>query len=340
MGVQNIQSRITIGDVAEALGISKTTVSRAISGKGRIGEETRNRVFAYIEENNYKPSTIAKGLAQSKTYNIGWAVPGDALMTDMPFFQRCMSGVGEIAAAHDYDVVVSMVYQDDISQLKRIVNNQKVDGVILGRTLMSDDRIDFLKESGMPFVVVGSCTDPEVTQIDNDHIRACKELTSILLMKDLNRITLIAGDMTHVVNQTRCQGYKDALREYNLPITSVSLHENADSVEEVAYAVEEAVSAGIECIVCSDDRICRIAVDKLHEDGIRIPDQVKVASFYNSAMLDQYQPPITSLEYDPKTLGATACKLLIDKIEGAEVAPKTMLGYQVSLKASTQVEFA
>ena len=61
-----VLKNITIADVAEALGVSKTTVSRAISGKGRIGKETRERVLAYIEENNYKPSIIAKGLAQSK----------------------------------------------------------------------------------------------------------------------------------------------------------------------------------------------------------------------------------------------------------------------------------
>ena len=61
---------ITIADVAEALGVSKTTVSRAISGKGRIGKETRKRVLEYIEEHDYKPNAIAKGLAQSKTYNI------------------------------------------------------------------------------------------------------------------------------------------------------------------------------------------------------------------------------------------------------------------------------
>ena len=61
---------ITIADVAEALGVSKTTVSRAISGKGRIGEATRERVRAYIEEHDYQPNVIAKGLAQSKTFNI------------------------------------------------------------------------------------------------------------------------------------------------------------------------------------------------------------------------------------------------------------------------------
>ena len=82
--------KMTISDVAEALNISKTTVSRAISGKGRIGAETRRRVLEYIEEHNYKPSVIAKGLAQSKSYNIGWVMPSDYSVVDLPFFQKCL----------------------------------------------------------------------------------------------------------------------------------------------------------------------------------------------------------------------------------------------------------
>ena len=71
------EKNLTINDIAEELGVSKTTVSRAISGKGRIGAETRKKVLAYIEEHNYRPNVIAKGLAQNKTYNLGLALPGD-----------------------------------------------------------------------------------------------------------------------------------------------------------------------------------------------------------------------------------------------------------------------
>ena len=77
---------IKIDDVAKALGISKTTVSRSLSGKGRISEATRLRVLEYVEKNNYKPNPIAKGLAESKTYNIGWVVPANSDMNSLSFF--------------------------------------------------------------------------------------------------------------------------------------------------------------------------------------------------------------------------------------------------------------
>ncbi len=89
-------NKMTIDDIARALGISKTTVSRAISGKGRVGDDTRARVMDYIKEHNYRPNMTARGLAQQKTFNIGVVWPDDYNAVDLPFFQRCMIGMSEM----------------------------------------------------------------------------------------------------------------------------------------------------------------------------------------------------------------------------------------------------
>ena len=81
---------MTIDDIARELNISKTTVSRALSGKGRISDSTRNRVMSYANDVNYKPSAIAQSLATSRTMNIGFAMPSDYDIVDMPFFQTCL----------------------------------------------------------------------------------------------------------------------------------------------------------------------------------------------------------------------------------------------------------
>lgn len=330
------QDKITIGDVAEALGVSKTTVSRAISGKGRIGEDTRKRVMAYIKKCHYRPNVVAKGLANSKTYNIGWVMPGDSSTTDLPFFQRCMMGISEVAAVEDYDILISMVFDHDISQLRRVIKNHKVDGIILGRTLMEDDRVSFLRESDIPFVVIGSSPDETVIQIDNDHVSACKELTSILIMKGIEQFALIGGDTNHVVNQTRQRGFEEGLRQQGAAVKPGRIYMNCEETKLVEHAVEDCLREHVECIMCMDDRICRSVLDKLNRDGIRIPEQVKVASFYNSVILEKYQPAITSLQYDPKELGTVACRTLFNYIAGEEVQKKTLLGYEVILKGSTQ----
>ena len=125
--MENEKKNITISDVADALGVSKTTVSRAISGKGRIGDETRQRVLAYIEEHDYKPNVIAKGLAQSKTFNICVVMPSSYALVDLPFFQEAIMGIQEIAGMMEYDILLCICQENDISGLERIIKNRKVD---------------------------------------------------------------------------------------------------------------------------------------------------------------------------------------------------------------------
>ncbi len=91
-----------------------------------------------------------------------------------------------------------------------------------------------------------------------------------------------------------------------------------------------------ECILCMDDGICQNVLNILDKKGIKVPTDVRVASFYNSSLLNNYQPAITSLQFDPRELGMVACKLLVDFIEGNEVKKKTHLGYELRLKESTK----
>ncbi len=332
----NSHKNQTIGDIADALGVSKTTVSRAISGKGRIGEETRNKILEYIDEVNYKPNPMAKGLADQRTYNIGWVIPGDTIATDLPFFQRCMMGVSEVTMSENYDILISIVYDDNIAQLKRIVENKKVDGLIIGRTLVDDISIKYLKKSNIPFVVIGSTYEKNVIQIDNDHVSACKEMTSILLMKGIKKLALIGGSTSHVVNISRQKGFEDALKEYGLKLDQDMLLLNNETDDDIERSVDTAISLGAECLVCMDDRICYTALLKLHRDNIIIPDKIKIASFYNSDLLANNQPAVTALQYDPKELGNFACRKLFKVIEGEKVEERSLLSYEVMLKGSTQ----
>lgn len=247
------KKNITIADVAEALGVSKTTVSRAISGKGRIGQETRDRVLKYIEEHDYKPNVIAKGLAQSKTYNLCVVMPGEYDVVDLTFFQECLFGIQEIAGIMEYDILLSICKNNDISSLERIISNRKVDGVILMRTFVEDRQIEYLQEKKVPFVTIGSSNYTGVIQIDHNHKSACKELTSIILMKGMKRIALIGGDENHVVTQSRLRGFREAYEKMGEVIDPTMLFLNLDNhvvidkiVEEVLYDPKSSLEFGIQ----------------------------------------------------------------------------------------------
>ena len=334
--MQKEQKKITIDDIARELGVSKTTVSRAISGKGRIGKETVERVNEYIRKYNYKPNVIAKGLAQSKTFNIGMIMPGEYELVDLPFFQRCLMGVCEVASAMDYDVVISMISGNAMSQLERIVENRKVDGFILSRTLVEDTTAKLLKESGIPFVTIGTSEDKEVIQVDNDHRGACKELTSILLARGIEKIALIGGNRNHVVTQKRLKGYVDAYEEMKRQPDRKIIYMEAESKIRIEQIVEDLLPDRADCILCMDDSICAHVLAKLKKEKIKVPHNIKVASFYNSTILENNTPSITSLQFDVLELGRVACQTLLNRIDGKEVENRTLLGYEISLKESTK----
>lgn len=328
--------KITIADVAEALGVSKTTVSRAISGKGRIGGETKQRVLQYIERNGYQPNVIAKSLAQSKTYNIAMLQPVGCNIAELPFFQNCMYGVCRAAVARDYDVLV--VYQSGGAKetLERIISNHKIDGILISRTLMSDETVDYVKGKHIPLVAIGSSPDEELIQVDNDHLSACRELTGYLLRQGAQRMALIGGNRQHVVTRTRYQGFAEAFHEADIPILAELVYLDVDEESRVEEIVDDVMAKKADCIVCMDDMICSRVLECLERRRVLVPEQIQVASFYNSLLIGNRVPQVTTLTFDVAKLGVTACDTLLDVIEGKNVKRKQLLPYYVSIKGSTK----
>ena len=327
--------KITISDIAEALQVSKTTVSRAISGKGRISEETRKKILAYIEEKDYKPNVIAKGLAQQKTYNIALVIPGDCKLVDMPFFQNSMQGICEEASQHDYDVMLVTTSGKDYSNLERMIFNHKVDGVILSRSLVKDEVAVFLKEQQIPFILMGTSKDEDILQVDNNHKEGCCELVTKLLARGYRKIGLVGGSQNFVVNRMRFEGYKNAFHNAKYTMEEAFVYSNCETMEQTEQAVKKLLRHEVQCIVCMDDMICALVMQVLAKEQIKVPEQMKVASFYDSTLLMNHEPAITSLLFDDKALGALTCRILLDYMQGEEVKGKNLMGYEIVLREST-----
>ena len=184
---------VDIGTIAAALGVSKTTVSRAISGNGRVGAATRQRVQDYVKEHNYTPSVMARGLAMRCSYNISLVISKQFSDFEMPFLRKTMRSVYQAAEDCDYDVLLTLVGENETRPVERLLDNRKIDGLILTRTLERDPLIPLLKSRKLPFVAIGRPEDPTVMSVDHDQVGGCRELTSLLLMKGMKRIALLGG---------------------------------------------------------------------------------------------------------------------------------------------------
>lgn len=326
----------TIEDIARELGVSKTTVSRAISGKGRISSATRERVMMFIEAHDYHPNVLAKALAQRKTYNIGLILPAEYAVTEFRFFRDCMNGICEMASSCNYDVIISMTDGQDLSQIQRIAANRKVDGMIISRSTKDSTIRSFLKEKQIPFVVIGPALDVDVQYVDNQNMEAGRELVEIMLMKGMRRLALIGGQPNHMVTESRRQGFMKAHEDQGIVPEEGLILLGVDNHVKAMKAVKRSLELGADGIVCMDDFITGLVLGCLREKGIRIPEEIKVASLYDSTQLEYNIPPVTSLWFDTKELGRSACRLLLTQLGETVEEEAHGPNYQVILRESTK----
>lgn len=326
---------MTIADIAKELGVSKSTVSRVISGKGRIGDETRNRVQSWIRRHNYIPNSTARALASNRTYNVAVVIPRDADRGDVPFFQDCLVGLAETFASRGYAAVLSVVDASDASSLENLVRNRKVDGAILTRLVENDASLDFLKDDALPFVVMGTSDEEGLYTVDSDNFAGCYELTKLLLGLGLRKLVFLAGSREHEVNLLRHKGFLEACEGED--VKPVLEEWDVETVQDVSRALERSVEQFPCCIVCTDDVICGKALAWLEKKGYSVPGDVKVASFYDSEALKTHVPPVTALSVSSWELCRTAGNALIDLVEEKSIDSRIPVGYQVKIRESTRV---
>jgi len=198
--------------------------------------------------------------------------------------------------------------------------------------------VEYLKDKGVPFVVLGSVPQKDVLQVDSNHRDACEELTLQLLNQGIVKMALIGGNERHIVTRNRLKGFKDAYEAKGMSVDETLIYQNVESRKMTEEVVSEVLQKDIDCIMCMDDTICDYVLYKCQKEGVSIPNDVKVASFYNSALLENHIPSITSLKFDAKELGTVCGKVLLEKLDSGEPQTQTILGYEVALKKSTEAK--
>ena len=247
-----------------------------------------------------------------------------------------MNGICEVASDFDYDIIISMIEENNLSQLKRLESNKKVDGMILSRSVENSQVQKYLKSCNVPFVVIGPCKDQEIPSVDNQNQEASQEMTGVLLTKGIKKLALLGGNESYSVTKHRYQGFIMAHEQQGLSFTPDMVYMNTDNQLKVTEAVTEALAHGAEGFVCMDDVICNMCLGSLREKKLRIPTDIRVASLYDSINLEYNNPPVTSVRFDTVRLGRMACAKLLQLLgenPGEELLP---LSYQIVLRESTQ----
>ena len=310
-----MHNKVNVSQVAKELGVSASTVSRAISGNGRISQSTKQRVQEYLESKELVPNIREKHYTDVTTRMIAVVLPGEENFASMPYFLNIFLSVYDYFAIRGYQVCLIKITPSDISNLVKAVENHVMDGVILSRTVENNDEIVYLKKMGVPFVVIGPYNDQSVLRVDTDNENACCELINAILHKNLNHIAVMCAERKHKINRI--------------------LFYNTDLPNVAEMAIENTMAAHMDCIICMDDNICMGILRMLRKKGIDVPGDIKVASLHNSTLLDEWYPPISCISFDVDELGREASRLLYVYLTEGKRLPLSILGYEIKMKDST-----
>ena len=323
---------MTLDEVAKELNVSKSTVSRALSGKGRIGEETRARILAFMKSADRKETVVS---TFQKTGNIGVVFPADMYITSKPYFHSCLIGMCEVANIMDYNIIFATATATDISGIQKLVERGKADGVILTRSMEHDIAVEYLLEKNIPVAMTGTYNNKNVLQVDMDNGEAAETMTSLLIKKGFTKFALIIEDMSYQVNRSRHEGFLSSIRKNGLDEKQQAVYTGAGRIDLLDAVITDMMNKRVECVICGDDSLCIHVVSAIQSKGYRIPKDIAVASLYNSSNLGDFNPPITTVNVDAVKVGNEIAKLMISKLQGADCPNKKMMEYDILFRKST-----
>lgn len=329
------KTKVNISRIANDMGLSVSTVSRALSGNGRVSEKTKQKIAEYLQEKQLVPNTREKKYTDVSTKIIAVTIPEEEDFAHMPYFQHILLSVYDYFSIRGYQVLPIKISSHNIRNLKLAVEEHVMDGVIISRRVETIQEIEFLKEHGVPFVVIGSIEDPDILQVEVDNERASYDLTSALLHMGYYRMAVMCGNQKHPINVKRYKGIMDAHVENYQVLHRELVFYDTDSTDIAELAVEKILSADVDCILCMDDNICLQVLRILQKKRILVPQRIRVASLHNSKMLDVWSPSITCVNYDVDKLGKEASRVLYTFLTEHKTVPRVVMGYDIQMKEST-----
>lgn len=312
-------NQVTIKDIARELGISPSTVSRALKDHPDISPQTKKAVNELAEKLNYQPNIVALSLRQSKTNTLGVIIPEIVHF----FFSTVISGIEDVAYSAGYSVILTQSnesYQRETTDMKALFNS-RVDGMLisLSRETTNFDHIESMMAKGVPMVFFDRVFDhPNASKIIVDDFSGAKEATLHLIDQGCKRIAHIEGSPNLDITRQRLEGYLEALKERNMPVDkSLIIPCPEASIDAGKEAAEKILSlpALPDGIFATNDPVAMGAMQVFRNKGIKVPNDIAIVGFSNWLFSSMTDPPLSSVDQPGFEMGQEATKLLIRQIE-------------------------
>jgi len=312
---------ITLKDIALALGLSISSVSKALKGSHEISDQTQKRVKDYVYKTNYRPNPIAQSLRRGISKSIAVIVPN----IDNNFFSQIINGIESVAFEKDYNVIVTQTHE---SYKREVLNTQhhfsrSVDGLLVSISTETEnvDHFKNVQKNGLPIVFFDRVPGEIIThKVVSNNFEGAYAATRHLIEQGHQLIAHITSSNFISITDERLRGYMKALEESNRKVDKryIKYCEHGGMLPmEIEQAITELISLKPkpDAILAASDRLSTTTLGILSKLKIKVPGEIALAGFTNSVSADIFNPSLTSVIQPAFEMGATATRMLIELIE-------------------------
>ncbi|WP_225844811.1 LacI family DNA-binding transcriptional regulator [Streptomyces sp. HPF1205] len=327
--------RPTLEEVAVRAGVGRGTVSRVINGSPRVSDRAKAAVEAAIAELGYVPNRAARALAGNRTDAIALVIPEpETRLFAEPYFSDIIRGIGAELADTDMQLLLTLIRTPkERARFAQYLSAHRVDGVLLVSVHEDDPLPDLLEQLDMPAVLNGRRSDLEsVSYVDADNVGGARAAVAHLLDRGRRQVATITGPPDMYVARCRLDGYRQAVRDAGL-VPRESLVAHADFTEEGGRrAMRELLDRepGIDAVFAASDLMAAGARAVLREYGRRVPGDVALVGFEDSAIARHMDPALSSVRQPTEEMGRTMARVLLEEIaERASVRRHVVLATEL-----------
>jgi LacI family transcriptional regulator len=322
--------RVTLKDLAKETGYSVTTVSRALTGYDDVSQSTRAIILDAAERLGYQPNLLARQLQSSRTDTLSLILPAYGPRFADAFFSEFLAGVGTEVNAHSYDLLLSTQASESeaLATYKRVVGGSRIDGMMVLRTRQDDPRIQYLHETGLPFVTYGrSETDFPFNYVDSDGELGLRLMTEHFIELGHRRIAFVSAMSDLMFTKHRLIGYQQTLEANGINF-------DPDLVVYGDLTQQSGLMGGTQilqleapptAIIAANDLMALGVFSAIRQVGLRVGEDVAVGGYDDTPLAAHADPPLTSVDCLVFESGRHVCRLLINLIRDESLVGEHIL---------------
>jgi LacI family transcriptional regulator len=325
---------ITIKDIAQRVGKSTTTVSRALNDYDDISPETKEMIHRVAREMGYSPNTLAQRLQKQQTDTLAFILPTFGPRFSDPFFSEFLAGVGNKAANYGFDLLVATrpPGEAEMEAYRFNIQGHRADGFILVRTRRNDPRIDFLKQNDFPFVAFGRTLDSnDFPYVDEDGEYGMSLVIDYLYNLGHRRIACLLPPEDLTFTFHRRTGIEKKSEVLGLSPDQIKL-EASDLTQRGGYQITQNLldlDHHPTAIVACNDLMALGAMSAAQDRGLQVGKDISITGFDDIPLAEHSHPPLTTVHQPVYQIGGMVTEMLIKKIRG-----QTLDNQQVLLQPS------